>query len=64
MPRPKDYYRFGGSLTTPPCTEGVVWLIMKTTMTVSQQQINAFKAVMGANNNRPVQPLNGRMVIE
>ncbi|QVL45405.1 MAG: carbonic anhydrase family protein [Methylophilaceae bacterium] len=64
MPRPKDYYRFGGSLTTPPCTEGVVWLIMKTTMTVSQQQINAFKAVMGADNNRPVQPLNGRMVIE
>lgn len=64
IPRQKDYYRFTGSLTSPPCTEGVIWILMKTPMTASKQQITALKEVMGADNNRPVQPLNGRMVIE
>jgi carbonic anhydrase len=36
MPANKDYYCFKGSLTTPPCSEGVVWLIMKTPVTVSE----------------------------
>lgn len=64
MPRQKEYYRFSGSLTEPPCSEGVVWIVMKTPMTVSKDQIDAFKKVMKQDNNRPIQPLNGRMVID
>ncbi len=64
IPRKKFYYRFSGSLTTPPCSEGVVWVVMKKTMTASSQQISAFKKIMKHDNNRPIQPLNGRMVIE
>jgi carbonic anhydrase len=64
IPRQKEYYRFSGSLTTPPCSEGVVWVVMKTPMTASKRQIDAFKEVMREDNNRPVQPLNGRVVIE
>jgi carbonic anhydrase len=64
IPRKKDYYRFSGSLTTPPCSEGVIWVVMKSTMTTSKSQIDAFKKVMRHDNNRPVQPLNGRIVIE
>lgn len=64
IPRQKEYYRFSGSLTSPPCSEGVVWVVMKTPMTASKRQIDAFKEVMREDNNRPVQPLNGRVVIE
>jgi|GEM_PF-209496 carbonic anhydrase len=64
MPRQKEYYRFSGSLTTPPCSEGVVWVVMKAPMTVSKRQIDAFKEVIRQDNNRPIQALNGRMVIE
>jgi carbonic anhydrase len=64
IPRKKNYYRFSGSLTTPPCSEGVIWIVMKSTMTASKSQIDAFKKVMRHDNNRPVQPLNGRIVIE
>lgn len=64
IPRKKEYYRYSGSLTTPPCSEGVVWVLMKATMTASLSQIDAFKKVMRQANNRPVQPLNGRIVIE
>lgn len=64
IPDNRDYYRFSGSLTTPPCTEGVRWLLLKTPMTASKEQIAAFEAVMHHHNNRPVQPLNGRLVVE
>ena len=64
IPRQKEYYRFSGSLTTPPCSEGVIWIVMKATMTASASQIKAFKKVMKHDNNRPVQPLNGRLIIE
>ncbi len=64
MPENRDYYRFSGSLTTPPCTEGVRWLVLKTPMTVSKAQIAAFEEVLHHHNNRPVQPLNGRVVLE
>jgi carbonic anhydrase len=63
-PRDKTYYRYNGSLTTPPCTEGVIWIVMKTPMTASKSQIAAFKKVMRQDNNRPIQPLNGRIVLE
>lgn len=64
LPAQHDYYRFSGSLTTPPCLEGVRWLVMKEPVQASQAQIDAFKAVMHHPNNRPVQPLNGRLVLE
>ena len=64
IPDNRDYYRFSGSLTTPPCSEGVRWLLLKTPMTASKEQIETFEAVMHHHNNRPVQPLNGRLVVE
>ncbi|MGY5450302.1 carbonic anhydrase [Agarivorans sp. MS3-6] len=63
-PANQDYYRFNGSLTTPPCSEGVTWLVLKTPVSASKQQIVDFTAVMGHNNNRPVQPLNARLIVE
>ena len=65
LPESRDYYRFNGSLTTPPCTEGVVWLVMKEPVTLAASDIAAFrKAIGGHDNNRPVQPLNARVVLE
>lgn len=64
LPRDRGYYRFNGSLTTPPCSQGVIWLVMKEQPTVSRQQVDAFNKVMGSANNRPVQPLNARVVLE
>lgn len=64
MPQKRTYYRFSGSLTMPPCTEGVRWVLMKAPMTASKEQIEAFKQVLQGPNNRPVQPLNGRVVLE
>ncbi|KAJ6838262.1 alpha carbonic anhydrase 7-like [Iris pallida] len=57
------YYRYLGSLTTPPCTEGVIWSLMKQTMTVSREQLDLLRAAVHGNDNaRPIQPLNGRTV--
>jgi carbonic anhydrase len=64
MPVNKSYYRFSGSLTTPPCTEGVRWILMKNPLTASKEQIDAFKKAVRHDNNRPVQALNGRVIIE
>ncbi len=64
LPRQQDYYRFNGSLTTPPCTEGVWWLVMKSINTVSKDQIEKFTSAMHHPNNRPVQPINARMVLQ
>ncbi|MGB6308470.1 MAG: carbonic anhydrase family protein [Steroidobacteraceae bacterium] len=57
------YYMYMGSVTAPPCTEGVTWFVLKTPITVSPQQIRAF-AELYPNDVRPVQPLNGRIVKE
>lgn len=64
MPENRAYYRFSGSLTTPPCSEGVRWILMKTPMTATKEQIEAFEKAVHHNNNRPVQALNGRLVVE
>lgn len=58
-----DYYRFDGSLTTPPCSEGVRWMVLKQPLTVSGEQVEQFNSLIG-DNNRPVQPLNARVVIQ
>ena len=61
LPEARTTWRFDGSLTTPPCSEGVQWLVFTETVSLSAQQIAAFRAVIDGNN-RPTQPLNGRKV--
>ncbi len=64
LPQEQGYYRFNGSLTTPPCSEGVLWMVMKQSVTVSKEQVDAFVHVMHHPNNRPVQPLNARPILQ
>ncbi len=64
LPANRDYYRFNGSLTTPPCSEGVVWLMMKEAAVASKEQVAKFHATFGQDTNRPVQPLNARVVLQ
>ncbi|WP_202306208.1 carbonic anhydrase [Dryocola clanedunensis] len=64
LPDDLTHYRFSGSLTTPPCSEGVRWLVMKHPVTLSAQQLKQFTDVMHHDNNRPIQPLHGRVVVE
>ncbi len=59
LPDVRTYYRYDGSFTTPPCTEGVNWFLMDTPVELSATQIDAFKEIY-SNNYRPVQPLNDR----
>lgn len=71
LPRQQRFYVYAGSLTTPPCTEGVRWFVMTTPVAVTSsfiQQLHAITAQFPGhngypNNNRPVRPLNGRTVI-
>ncbi|MGT8858143.1 carbonic anhydrase [Enterobacter sp. 186315] len=64
LPTDKTYWRFSGSLTTPPCSEGVTWIMMKHPLTLSAAQLEKFSHTMHHDNNRPVQSLHGRVVIE
>lgn len=64
LPENREYYRYSGSLTTPPCTEGVRWIVFKEPMELSQEQLEKFRKVMGVDNNRPVQPINARKVLK
>ncbi len=64
LPKNKHYYRFNGSLTTPPCTEGVRWFVLKTPVVVSKEQVEKFHHLMHHNNNRPIQPLDARVIVE
>lgn len=63
VPNIADYYRYEGSLTTPPCSENVHWIVLKAELEASKAQINKFLAIFG-QNARPVQSLNGRVVSE
>jgi carbonic anhydrase len=63
LPRDRGYYTFAGSLTTPPCSEGVTWFVLKNQATLSQAQLAAF-AKLYPHNARPIQPANGREVLE
>lgn len=63
LPHDRRYYTFTGSLTTPPCTEGVTWFILKTPLRISQSQADAFGKIY-PHDARPIQPLNGREVLE
>jgi carbonic anhydrase len=63
LPKDQRYYQFMGSLTTPPCTEGVLWMVLKQPVQISKSQYRLFSQIY-SSNARPVQPLNGRSVRE
>ena len=64
LPDDLDYYRFNGSLTTPPCSEGVRWLVLKQPIVASSEQIQALTDAVGHANNRPLQPVNARVILQ
>ncbi|ABM03296.1 Carbonate dehydratase [Psychromonas ingrahamii 37] len=64
LPTNRDYYRFSGSLTTPPCSEGVRWLVLKESVPVSEEQVKAFAAALTGPNNRYIQATNARIILK
>jgi len=64
LPAVQTTYRYSGSLTTPPCSEGVHWNLMTTPVEISSEQLNALETLFEEGNNRPVQPLNDRPLVE
>ena len=61
LPAGRETWRYRGSLTTPPCTEGVAWVVLTEPLTLSAAQIDAFAAAH-PNNRRPAQPLGERVL--
>ncbi len=62
LPHATSYYTYTGSLTEPPCTEGVRWFILKTPVSIGKEQLDRFRKVYN-NNARPVQPITGRKIL-
>jgi len=61
-----DLWSYDGSLTTPPCTEGIKWTVFKQVGNLTTAQLNKFKtsiAEPGTGNYRVVQPLDGRILV-
>lgn len=63
LPDEIKVYQYVGSLTTPPCTEGVQWFVLEKPIEMSKEQIQKFKNIF-PQNNRPVQPLNNRDIFK
>lgn len=63
LPESRAYWTYMGSLTTPPCTEGVLWMVLKQPLQVASEQAAIFSRVF-RNNARPVQPHHGRLIKE
>jgi carbonic anhydrase len=63
LPNERGYFTYTGSLTTPPCSEGVTWYVLKSYATVSPQQAAAFAKIYPMNA-RPIQPSNGREILQ
>jgi carbonic anhydrase len=61
LPAQRRYYDYEGSLTTPPCSEQVHWMVLAQPVQISKEAIHRFRQLFHANA-RPVQPLNGRVV--
>jgi len=62
LPLNKDYYSYAGSLTTPPCSEGVNWFVFKEPITISLEPVEKIRAFMTLNHFRNEQKMNGRIV--
>ena len=67
LPNNRDFYNYSGSLTTPPCSEGVKWFVLNDSITISESQVNSYENILQnvsgqSHNNRPLQGLNGRVV--
>ena len=63
LPADKNYFTYMGSLTTPPCTENVLWLVLKNSIYVSEEQVKNFDR-MYPMNARPLQPKGDRLIKE
>lgn len=63
LPQDQTSFHYNGSLTTPPCTEEVKWVIFEQPIEMSKKQIQAFRQIF-PDNHRPVQPLNDRELVE
>lgn len=63
LPENRNYWTYMGSLTTPPCTEDVLWMVMKQPVPISAEQVSIFTRLY-RNNARPVQPVNNRLIKE
>lgn len=61
LPANKSYFTYSGSLTTPPCSEVVKWMVMEHTVQATKAEIEAFTTIL-KDNYRPVQALNGRII--
>jgi carbonic anhydrase len=61
LPLDRRFFTYPGSLTTPPCSETVTWVVLQAPMTISRAQLDDFAALF-PENARPVQPLNGRVI--
>ena len=63
LPVNRGYYTYMGSLTTPPCSEGVLWMVMKTPVEISAEQLSIFSRLYPMNA-RPIQSASGRIIKE
>jgi carbonic anhydrase len=63
LPVNRGYYTFTGSLTTPPCTEGVTWFVLKTPEEISSGEVEVFAKIY-PHDARPIQKMEGRVIRE
>jgi len=63
LPADHGYFTFAGSLTTPPCSEGVTWYVLKTPVSLSDAQLSTFAKIY-PRDSRPIQPSHGREILE
>ena len=64
LPPTRDYFSYDGSLTTPPCSEGVSWIVLQKPLTASMEQVDRFKQRVGQATNRPVQKKYARTILD
>ncbi len=62
LPDNLAYFTYDGSLTTPPCSQGLRWIVLKTLVTSSDEQLAFLKSYFPEGNARPAQPLQGRTI--